>query len=491
MSAARWLAVAAVLALGVLGLWLGLPKAAPLAPAVESDAVAHSSREPAAALELLDSVADPVRPHDSREHAIESARSEATTAREARSRPERAVSATRPEDFVTVTVRYQSGAPCVGAAVRLEAASVGEQPPRFAAWAVDRRTDSNGRARFDRDELRITPRVVIHAQAEPGFASRETVFAGRAAVPSEIDLVLERTNVLRVQVRTQLGGELDRPTIVVATIDDHAPLIRERVTPERGRITAFALAPGTYEVSAFLESIGARAQERITVRGDQSLVLTLAVEPSAPAPLAVAGIVLDEQGKGVAGVPVSVLSRRWQSAEQNARAKRSGGVTDARGVFEVRAEPSDELEVSVADDPFVATYAPSDARVAHGTEGLVFRRTRSWMPQKIRVHAVDSITNLTLGEVSFSMRELPHGKAQRIFRGRDGWIDAAVPPRDDLGWTVDAVGHHAVEGRVADLLALVRDGVLQVTLARDPKELEALAKEGSDAAGAPTARRRH
>lgn len=490
MSAVRWLAVAALLALGLLGLWLALPKAVPLTHVVDTDAIAHSPSEPAAALELLDSVVDPARTHDSREHAIENPRTEATTTRKARAGLARAASSTSPDDLVTVTVRYPSGAPCVGAAVRLEAASVGEQPPRFAAWAVDRRTDSKGRARFDRDEVPGTPRVVIHAQAEPGFATRETVFAGRTAVPSEIDLVLERTYVLRVQVRTQLGGDLDRPTIVVATIDDHAPLIRERVTPERGRITAFALAPGNYEVSAFLESIGARAKERITVRGDQSLVLTLAVEPSASAPLAVAGIVLDEHGKGVAGVPVSVLSRRWKSTEQSARAKRSGVVTDARGVFEVRAESSDELEVSVADDPFVATYAPSDARVAHGTEGLVFRRTRSWVPQKIRVHAVDSITSLTLGEVSFSMRELPQGKAQRIFRGRDGWIDAAVPPRDDLGWTVDAVGHHAVEGRVADLLALVRDGVFEVTLARDPKELEALAKEGLDAPSASSVWRR-
>lgn len=345
--------------------------------------------------------------------------------------------------------------------------------PREAV-TFDGKTDTSGRAHVKLPKSKDAATVVLWAESDDeSFASQPQVLAEADGIPAQVTLVLEPKIELRVSVLHADGSAARGSQLNVSRVDGLPYDELSGVpTDEHGDVT-LRLPHGRYELVASELATQAVARTVLVVRDAGRVELRFPFVP-----LAVAGVVLDENGNGLASV---ALAANVQQARVGAlgylgphdRLSSEFGVgltTDAEGRFEARFARCGDIDITVSFDPFLASFAPPSVRVPHGTTDLVIRRERSWDSIPIRVHVVDAASMENVRNPKLSMR-VASSEGQRIFQGHDGWIEARVPQREGLTWTVDDFGHLPVEGSLADLHSRVHGGTVEVALLRDSSEV--------------------
>ena len=217
-----------------------------------------------------------------------------------------------------------------------------------------------------------------------------------------------------VPIASPLTGELRRlvlrPGAVLAlqVLDaDHSPVPARRVllaaarlhgsrlyrdTDADGWLRLDGLHAGAYTLSVYLPDVGSWDERALELESGEERRLEVVLDPPAW-PLAVEGVVLDEEGRPLAGVELGV----------SLDGRRAGLVSsDGEGVFRLRGRPTSRggavasvwLGANVA--PQRDLLEPAQMEVPFGTRGLVFRRTARAIQRAFEVEVNDRLTGAPL-----------------------------------------------------------------------------------------------
>ncbi len=230
-------------------------------------------------------------------------------------------------------------------------------------------TDGGGRAEFALYGVAELRGVVLFATV-PGVDGGVRV---SEAHKLELPLPLDRDSSVRLVVD-------QAAVLLVRTVDEFkTPIQGCRVWLDVGRDPLFAWLPGEGETDSDGESRleglpgrsfrvnadsgSGRVRESIEVHRGEPLEVELELKGAAPR-LAVSGVVLDEEGRPLPKVSVSVI---FPSRETSA-GRRSSRVTDGEGRFEFSFPPCGELTV-ILDGGLRATALRPPARWLHSASG--------------------------------------------------------------------------------------------------------------------------
>ncbi|HEX6886155.1 MAG TPA: carboxypeptidase-like regulatory domain-containing protein [Planctomycetota bacterium] len=352
---------------------------------------------------------------------------------------EQTLHARLPPGVLLVEVTHPDGRPAADAIVTF--ASIQEDEPLVDLGS---RTDAGGRANLGVWDTEAFEDGVLGARDEEGHVSEllriETPF-----VPGLRRLVLGPAASLDVRVLESDGRPAAKHTVVLAS-DLLLPGHQYRETGAEGRWAFDGLFAGRYLLSvAVPETRGWQRQSVELLRGERRALEVVLERPEHP--LAVAGQVLDEEGRPLAGEQLAVAID----------GHRVGLVkSDEQGAFRVFRPAGRRVWVGPNAVQQGDRFEPAEIEEDFGADFLVFRRVQRAEPRVFEVEVYDTVTG----------QELEHFVAQ-IDRGpgTEDWSDSYAPRRrfelallPGARWRVKASGHVTRELQLLDELDALEPG---------------------------------
>jgi hypothetical protein len=213
-----------------------------------------------------------------------------------------------------------------------------------------------------------------------------------------------------VSIAAPLTAELRRlvlrpgAALALQVLDaDHSPVVARRVllattrvhgswlyreTDAEGRLHFEGLHAGAYTLAVWLPEVNGWDERPLQLASGEERLLEVVLDRPAR-PVAVEGVVLDEEGRPLADVELGVAFD----------GRRAGLVTsDAEGMFRFRgpSTPRAELDSRIWVGANVAQYGdhfePAELEVPFGTRGLVFRRVARAAQRSFEVDVHDRLT---------------------------------------------------------------------------------------------------
>ncbi|MFT5051948.1 MAG: hypothetical protein ACI8QZ_003379 [Chlamydiales bacterium] len=252
---------------------------------------------------------------------------------------------------------------------------------------------SSGVVRFGYREEELKQELSLWAADGQGYFSEFRSIQRDALLPLE-SLVLKPGAVVDLRLWTHDGtvaeGEqvLLNPRTDQAAYEGGAP----KVTNGEGRVSFEGLPPCQTAVAVLGMNGSFVTYEELDLFPGQRLALDITLVENRP--LAVQGLVLDEQGKPLAGRAI-VLEQRRGSRTWNRTAS-----TDGQGVFKLHGAECDSILIRANLDPEGDLFDPDHLRVDFGDKKAVFRRVNAAPKESFRLEVIDAVTKQFIEEVS-------------------------------------------------------------------------------------------
>jgi hypothetical protein len=252
---------------------------------------------------------------------------------------------------------------------------------------------SAGMVRFGYREEELKPELSLWAADGEGHYSEFRSIQRDELLPLE-SLALKPGAVVDLRLWSHDGtvakGEqvLFNPRTDQAAYEGGAP----QVTDEEGRVSFEGLPPCKTAVDVLGMNGSFVTYEVLDLFPGQRLALDITLEESLP--LAVRGLVLDEQDKPLTDRMI-VLEHRKGSRTWNREVN-----TNGQGVFELHGTACDSILIRANLDPAGDIFEPDHLRVEYGDKKAVFRRVDAARKQSFRLEVIDAVTKQVIEEVS-------------------------------------------------------------------------------------------
>lgn len=378
--------------------------------------------------------------------------------------------ARRPADVLEVAVLRPDGSPAAGAAIRLRSAQRADERAPSSASASHAAfragstslgfgttsfevADERGRARFGLLSEEVTDGTLcVEAWFEDALVSEIATLEPPLSTHA-LALALQPAAAITARVLDDAGRPIEGVEVELVRNDPvfmpERPLLvperRDRTTDRAGEATLGTLRGGCFALSFVHPWSGERIERVLDLgRGEHATcevhVSLLGLRPGAQ------GMIVDEDGRPLAGVPVRIARSNGESV-----VLQSG----AHGEFDYWGRPDSELWLCAGAGVEDQRFEPAAMRVAFGSRGLVLRRLE---PLEERTLAFEVVTRaggeplrdacVTLERASPAAAFEPHAS---VFRAPGGSVETRFLEHSDLVYVVEARGARRVAGRIAEL----------------------------------------
>jgi hypothetical protein len=302
----------------------------------------------------------------------------------------------------------------------------------------DSPTDAAGRARLPYPGVQPGSRMTLRARGKENLVSDSvTVEPPLAAEP--VRLVLDLGGTIRALVIGKEGEPLsgEAVSLVVAEAQIFETEFQE-TTDAAGAATFSSVPPGRYRLIYWHEEASLKIEAEAEVERGTTVEVELRV---AGLPLAVAGRVVDGEGRAVRGVTIDVAIAEARITTE----------TDEYGVFSVESAERGRVRLMVPPDPWSERYEPAELEVPFGTRDLLIRQRESRPTTSLTLEILEARTRAPVpGALVLSFVE-PRRSSWSFHRAPAGVAAFELKLHHDVGLAVEAVGYRRRIFRAAEL----------------------------------------